>query len=299
MTTKLFEHIVIGYDFSESCRVALHEAVRLAQRHKAKLTLFHAIDDLLIQYNHLMTLSPPELEAAIRESAQKDIDDHIKILGGSVIYEVHISSGKPYQSLLEFCQTQSVSLLVIGKTGASAIERVLLGSTAERLLRYADVPVLVVRPDKEPGFSNILVPVDFSELSQNSLKAAFALAINEGASIEVLHIVEFGTLPLPAGVGAFEEALNLPMVMQDQAREELERFLADFDFGDIQVNSHLSVGIPDQEITHYAEEKGCDLIVMGSVGRTGFQGFLLGNTAERVSRRATCSLLTIKPPHLT
>lgn len=299
MTTKIFEHIVIGYDFSESCRIALHEAVRLAQRHHAKLTLFHAIDDLLLQYNHLMTLSPPELEAAIHAEAKKDIDALLQKVGGSVIYEVHICSGKPYKELLAFCQKDDVSLLVIGKTGASALERILLGSTAERLLRHADVPVLLVRPDKEPGFQKILVPVDFSELSQMALKEAFALAIYEGASLEVLHIVEFGTLPLPAGVGAFEEALNLPLVMQDQAREEMARFIADFDFGDIHVHTHLTVGAPDQEITRYAEENSCDLIVMGSVGRTGLQGFLLGNTADRVSRRAQCSLLTLKPPRLT
>jgi nucleotide-binding universal stress UspA family protein len=75
----------------------------------------------------------------------------------------------------------------------------------------------------------------------------------------------------------------------------LDKLLADYDLGAIDHQVHLLKGDPDHVISELARKKRVELLVMGTVVRTGIQGFLIGNTAERVLNQVNCSVLTVKP----
>jgi nucleotide-binding universal stress UspA family protein len=138
--------------------------------------------------------------------------------------------------------------------------------------------------------ANILFPTDFSERSVAAFHLACALARDHRAAMTVLHVrdvppspfVEFGAMVPP----------DVP------PREELLDRLSQFEPPDesITVDYLLADGVAAEEIVRTAEDRGCDLIVMGTHGRSGLGRLLMGSVAEQVVRKAPCPVLTLKSP---
>jgi nucleotide-binding universal stress UspA family protein len=136
----------------------------------------------------------------------------------------------------------------------------------------------------------ILVPTDFSEPSWYALQLACALARDHGAHLLLMHVgaapviaYAEGILPVDADAYALELRENLGAISVPDANIAVER--------------RLVMGTdPVSDILHVAEDEPCDLIVMGTHGRTGLRRVLLGSVAEQVVRRATCPVLTVKMP---
>jgi universal stress protein A len=141
-------------------------------------------------------------------------------------------------------------------------------------------------------YQNILVAVDFSETSNDVIKRAQDIARRNNTSLTLLHVVEY----MPPIDIAYEPVIASSWVIDEealvkQARDRLDKICADHGLGNSQ---HIVVtGIPKYEIVQYAEEKACDLIVMGSHGRHGI-GLLLGSTANAVLHAMPCDVLAIK-----
>jgi nucleotide-binding universal stress UspA family protein len=136
----------------------------------------------------------------------------------------------------------------------------------------------------------ILHPTDFSERSGHAFRLACSLARDYKARLVVLHV-------LPPSIIAYGEGI-IPVPV-DEGR--LESLKAEFDglrlhCGHLQVEYRLAEGDPAAEILRTAEEGPCDLIVLGTHGRTGLGRLLLGSVAEEVVRKATCPVLTLKTP---
>jgi nucleotide-binding universal stress UspA family protein len=140
-------------------------------------------------------------------------------------------------------------------------------------------------------FTRILFPTDFSECSAAALGLAATLAHDQSAKIFILHAVE--TLG-PENV-TYREAVS--QVQPDRYRLRLWEDLhqVKLPYPDLAVEYILSAADPAQAIILAAAERGCDLIVMGSHGRTGWRRLLLGSVAEKVVRTARCPVLVAKP----
>ena len=138
------------------------------------------------------------------------------------------------------------------------------------------------------AIKTILHPTDFSERSDFAFRLAFSLARDYGARLIVLHVAE-PTVPVtPAG------ALLQPGINLDILREKLHQLRPPDP--KIQVEHRLIVGNAATEILQVAEVSKCDLIVLGTHGRTGVARLLMGSVAEQVVRRASCPVLTVKTP---
>jgi nucleotide-binding universal stress UspA family protein len=136
----------------------------------------------------------------------------------------------------------------------------------------------------------ILHPTDFSERSAYAFRLACSLARDHGARLIVMHI-----LPPPQTV-AYEAMPMLPM-HPPTYRKELEAKLHNLKVPEgVEVEYRLEEGFASAEIVRLASELPCDLIVMGTHGRSGFGRFLLGSVAEQVLRKASCPVLTVKAP---
>ncbi len=135
----------------------------------------------------------------------------------------------------------------------------------------------------------ILFPTDFSESARSALGLAFALARDCQARLIVLHVA---SPPAFVSYGEFEKALQ----ESSPYRHELEEHLRDHQTPDCRAEFVLKEGDPGSEIIHLAEELACDLIVMGTHGRSGLDRLLLGSVAGKVLRRAPCPVLTVKTP---
>lgn len=190
--------------------------------------------------------------------------------------------GAPHRVLVDAAEKAGADLLVIGATGSGPLAAELLGSTADRVLRKACVPVLVVRGELPVPPRRVLAPVDLSPLSGDSLRCGLDLLgqLGKGAEIEVRAVYAVGVTEKPLRLGT----------------EELRRFAlenrADAPF---ELETAVLSGEARREILHEIEKNPVDLVMLGTHGRGGLDRLMLGSIASAVARKAPCSVLLISP----
>ncbi len=142
-----------------------------------------------------------------------------------------------------------------------------------------------------PSFSNILVPVDFSEPSEQAFKFALLLARPYRATVHLMHDIELPTETI-TGATIIREEMNEAAVEANRQIDELERLpeAAEVDV----TRSLLKSTDPKRSILTYADENEIDLIVLGTHGRTDPLEDIIGSTAERVLRRSSCPTVTVR-----
>jgi nucleotide-binding universal stress UspA family protein len=285
-----FHKILCPIDFSDGSLQAMHTAIRLAKEGDAELILLHtweipaiALSENVIPattFQRLSDAGEQGLATAVREAER---------LGARVTSR--LLEGSAWRSVLDVASADpKIDLIVLGTQGRTGLSRVLLGSTAERVVRHAHCPVLVVRPGNEPRpFVHALCPTDFGPSARDALRMAGELVQPGGAGIEILHVLE---------IAAAYSGEPRPDVIRDidrRSTEELERTAAEVRAGArVPVGARTRVGWAGAEILRALEnDQSIDLVVMGSHGRTGIGRFLLGSVAEKVVRHAHCPVLVM------
>jgi nucleotide-binding universal stress UspA family protein len=135
---------------------------------------------------------------------------------------------------------------------------------------------------------HVLVPIDFSETSEAALKYGIALARAFKAKLHLLHVPEH-----PGVAAEAEYPLGIFETMQNAAHDRLGALLTARETRELKPELAMRIGKPSAEIIRYAQNRGIDLIVMGTHGRTGVAHVLMGSVAERVVRSAPCPVLTV------
>jgi len=310
----VYQRILVPLDGSLLAEAILSDVMELATLHRAEVVLLRVASaharigsDLTDAQVHAVA----EAEGYLAEKEQR-------LAGHGIRVSSAVRYGLPAEEILDHARTSNIDLIAMSTHGRSGMERVLLGSVAERVLREAPVAVLLrravgpvpartgdkvraaqapIRPQEAaPGVQpvrHILCPVDFSRTSDEVLGQAGMLAERFGADLTVLHVVYD---PLDA------TCLHVPHPPQEQLREEmireaerqlearLRRRLRDLP----RAKTAVVVGPPFREIVRYAEEHQVDLIVMGTQGLSGLGHLIIGSTAERVVRTAPCPVLSIR-----
>ncbi len=141
-------------------------------------------------------------------------------------------------------------------------------------------------------FRKILVATDFSPHAANALQLAAGLAKASGASLQIMHVYDVIPYTLPEGLPIYDGGQMVRI--REELGLQLRKVASEAQRGGVQeVDSALVEGQASAEIARRAEEGQCDLIVMGTHGRSGFAHLLLGSVAERVVRKATCPVLVV------
>lgn len=179
----------------------------------------------------------------------------------------------------------------MGTHGCTGLRRLLAGSVAATVLAKANCSVMALRSG-QGGYKSgeirvILQPTDFSKAARAALGVARSLARDHGARLIILHVAPAGTslegrLAAELDAGDYQQSL-------DAIRRRLDG--ADLKYP---VETRLSRGFEAEEILRVAQDVACDLIVMGTHGRTGLRRLLMGNTAESVLPKADCPVLVVK-----
>lgn len=142
------------------------------------------------------------------------------------------------------------------------------------------------------SFRQILVATDFSPHAANALQLATELAKTCDATIQLIHVYDVIPYTLPEGMPVYD-ATQLAQV-RESLGQQLRKAEAQLRSAGVrEVQSALREGQPSSEIPRVAQEEGCDLIVMGTHGRSGVAHLLLGSVAERVMRKAPCAVLVV------
>jgi nucleotide-binding universal stress UspA family protein len=283
------KNIMVPIDFSGPSRKAINYGMSLALEFEARLVLVH--------------ISAFEREAY--ESAKHRLLDLIPAeYRERLDFEIIVKSGDVREEILGIVRDKGIDLVVMGTHGRTYIERVLLGSVTERMLRKLPVPILTVShldPDKEiheiapVPLRRILYASDLSAGSEAGLTFSIRLANALDAHLTVAHVVE----PINAALAGLDTAAYL---LQDgsgiraQAEERLNRTVALYSNGNLPITTILADGVPCETINKLAEEQKADLIVINLQGSSRFERALLGSTAERVIRTATAPVLSLPLP---
>ncbi len=284
-----FRTILFAADFSENSNEAFRAACSLAIEDKTRLVVLHVAapnwvaDGPVYHDQQSIQFHADEVDESRHEVLKQKMREvyalHHPI---DVVYQT--TEGDAAEGILRVAQELSSDLIVMGTHGATGLHRLVAGSVAIAVLHGARCPVLALRsgvhPRKGKKIRVILHPTDFSAGSEAALRVARSLARDHGARLVLLHVAPF---PVVVG-GGMTADFDL-----DDSRDALEAARDCVDGPDLKypVETWFSRGHAPDEIVRVADEIGCDLIVMGTHGRTGLGRLLMGNTAESVLPECT------------
>jgi nucleotide-binding universal stress UspA family protein len=216
-----------------------------------------------------------------------------------ILATTHIATGLPSEEVNSIALAEDADMIVVGTRGKSGLAHVLLGSTAERLIRTAPCPVLAVHMPKAEDpvgqgitVNRILVPTDLSECSLEAVQYGRVVASQAKASIELLHIMEPACYGLDFTIGTSDEREQ----KRKTATKRLEALSSELTAAGIVVKISLLGGVPADTILDLGHKTSSDLIVMGTHGRRGLSHVLAGSVTEAVLRRGTIPVLAVRNP---
>lgn len=291
--------ILSPVDFSEQSRHALRWAEEIAARHQSRLTVLAVVDPLLAEAAKMrfgQDLAKAETEPALREFITATWPDDPARSSQAIL---RVRTGDPAAVILETATAEAVELIVMGTQGLSGLDKWILGSTTEHVLRRTPVPVLAVPPAGEQsivsraeegssGIDRILAATDFSEPSVTAVRYAARLADGLSATLTLAHVVESPSVApqwrsLAEGSGEGRVA---------DARARLQA-LADQFCGARGCETIVSVGRAADLIASIAEDRRARLIVMGLTGDHGRFSPRPGAIAYRVLCSTTVPVLVV------
>jgi nucleotide-binding universal stress UspA family protein len=288
--------ILVPVDFSAPSRQAFQAAIQLAQRFGSRLAVAHVTranrpDSHIAAEQAGITFDTQRAgRAKLTEFIQRE-----KL--GNLQPARIVADGVPFDEIAKAARAWEADLLVIATHGYTGLKHVLLGSTAERVVRHAPCPVLVVRSREKRGIKtafspdkirSILVPVDFSEPSLDAVQHALALARRYEAQLCLLHVIA------PLHPDMLIDTTRTQRAVRVAAHERLTKLADATKKAWPRTGRELRTGHPVTTITALARRTNADLIIMGTHGYTGLKRTLLGSVAERVVRHAPCPVLTVR-----
>ncbi|WP_422367129.1 universal stress protein [Pelagibius sp.] len=311
---KRFKNILYVADSSGIVPPAFHHAVALAERNGARLTVILVMEKVP---TYLSRLTSPLLWQARIEQLQASVDRLTAWVADRVEVESRIIEGTPFLEIIRAVLRNRHDLVIKSTDKDVGPVSWLFGSLDMHLLRKCPCPVWLIKADGPTPIRRVMACVDFSDLDSAGsdpaeplnrmiLEMGGSLASFEQSEFHVVHAWDAigETLMRGARAGADEETVERYVTdVRQQHRHWLSRllekarsWLGSEVYDAVEPKTHLPKGRAGEIISRLAQELGVDVIVMGTVARTGIPGFVIGNTAENVLYQIDCSVLAIKPP---
>jgi len=288
LEARAAHHILVATDFSENARTALDWAVGVALAGGSRITLVHAIESFE-RSNVPLTLQDDV--ARNLESLKSSAQDRGVEVG------VMSRAGRAWEVIADVEAETKADLIVMGTRGRTPVGRLILGSTADRVIRIACAPVLTIPAESaRPAGSirTVLVPTDFSKESARAMDAAAQLLrpAGEAGRMILLHVAHLPATHEPLAMGSLlAEQFTTASAFGQQQIREVAKQVRDESF---ELDLVVRDGYPAMVIRDEAEANDVDVIAMGTHGRAGVRRFFLGSVAERVLHNAGCPILTVR-----
>lgn len=276
--------ILVPTDFSEQADHALEAAAKIAEKSKAKIVLLHIVEGATTRNSTFSVIgemsfnSPEEQFFTLKmiEKARGEIDARVndpQYENVEIHYEIQV--GNPYHGIKNIISEHDVDLVVMGTAGADSFEEYLVGSTTEKVVRFAKSPVLTIH--KKPStfdYKNIVLATG---LKEEELEFIEVLSVIQKLYNSKVHIVRINT------PNNFEKDRDsLESLKEFAKRSKLENYTLNV-FNDI---------TEEEGIIYFSEHIKADMIAMATHGRTGFAHLLSGSIAEDVVSHANRPVLT-------
>lgn len=289
------ERVLAATDLSPPARHAAERAALVAKDAGATLRLVHVISDPVVnRLRRLLEEARDDVEGQIRRKIDRDIarlGEHLAQTFG-LKASADVVSGNLIAGILGHATACSADLLVLGARGASFMRHLTLGSTAERLVRKGDRPLLVVKQPPHERYRRVLVAVDFSPSSRAALREARAVAPH--ADLILFHAYEVPYEDWMQTVEVPEAALqHYQQAARQSALQDMRAFLGSAGLATATLPTVVVKGDPTLCILEQEQELDCDLIVIGKQGETVTEEFLLGSVTKHVLQQSQSDVLVV------
>lgn len=296
-----FKKILFFADGAKGELSALRRCYSVARHSGAALVVLGVVDEV--------STNDVQLRPAINRIQQSMVDEREAELAtlvanieqgqtSSVAVSVEVVAGKDYVAVIRQALEGSFDIIIKAANATSVLQQALFGGTDMRLIHSAPCPVMILKPSRRKRWRNLLVAVDpraetmqEAALNDDLLAMGVSIAKSESSKMNLLHVLEQSAAgrkhQVQSEFSELEESLKADAVRKLQLMAEGYEGFA--------LGEHLLTGNPPATISGFVDDNGVDLLIMGSVGRSGMAGILVGNTAEKILRQVNCSVLVMKP----
>lgn len=311
----MFQKVVVMLDGSELAEQVLPHLEEVIRGHESDV--------------HLLSVAPPPTPAAVamaeiypayvttdflageaeeRERVQQELSRYLagvaeRLRSQAASVQTVVRSGHAAEEILRYAEETQANLIAMSTHGRSGLSRWVYGSVADKVLRGAECPVLLVRvhpskPAEPVVHRHLLVPLDGSTLAECVLPHVRKLVRPGQTQVHLLSVLPAGLDRTMTLLTTYPPGLQLSTSARSQARAQIEVYLRGVaaplrELG-ASVRLELREGNPADEILDYAEEMQADLIVMNTHGLSGVSRWVYGSVADRVLRGAACPVLLVR-----
>lgn len=315
---KRFKHILCVIEPGDASKAAIEHAVSLAESNQASLTVIGVIERITAGIG--MPDGGPisrELQAAMEKEYLQKLQPLLATYRKRIEIKTRILKGIPFLEIIREVLRNGHDLVIKTPDTHDWLDRV-FGSDDMHLMRKCPCPVWLVKAESPKAYQCIMAAVDVGEdypahekknrqaLSMKILEMAASLALNEFAELHIVHAWDavgesvmrstFVTTPEKQIAAYVEHMRREHEHILNSMVHELSGKLGQDTLDYLKPKVHLVRGLARKEIPVLAKQLNADLVVMGTVGRTGVPGFIMGNTAETILNQLECSVLAVKPP---
>jgi len=299
---KKFKNILYVTGENGDQNSAIARAVSMAEKNQASLTIIDVIQPLMGDYMGEMV----QMRNEFITSLVKPFSQHFEIKHKVIV-------GKTFLEVIREVLRNKHDLVMKPAENPVFLKR-LFGSTDIHLLRKCPCPVWIMKLPEKPKYSSIMAAVGFTPLeisgeedalNREILDQACSLALTDSASLHVIHVWEAFSAKYIRSRGDkthedmavyVEKDRSLHQNGLNKLMEQLNDRIGDNVYQELSPCLHLPQGDAQKLIPELSASQQADLVVMGTVARTGIPGMIIGNTAEAVLDQLDCSVLAVKPP---
>lgn len=302
---KRFKSILVGVDLADGDRLvsesisapseeAVVKAIWLAKTNSAHLTFFHVLPSgasnldaktqMLLEDGHDKRTVRDHAKEVVAKMVQQARDQGIEA-------DNRVVFGKSWVETIRQVIRKDHDLVIVGGRDSRPGRPFFAGSTAIKLLRKCPCAVWVTKPNPDRTIGSILVAHDLRPVGDLAMELGCSLAQLHGSELHVVHAAEYPEYDnmFPSRISADSAAKY-----RRNAEQHIANQLAKFDLRH-ESHVHFTKRAPDLAILEQIERHSIELLVMGTIGRTGITGLVTGNTAERLLPLVQCSILAVKP----
>lgn len=283
--------ILFATDLSARCDRALDRAAALAAQWQATLVVLHVLEEFETDVPGAAPLPswrrPPDPASLAWKQLQADVG----AVAGKA--KVLIEEGKPADVIQRIAEAEGCDLVVIGIARDELLGRFSLGRTVDALLRRVRAPLLVVKDRSRGPYRNIVVATDFSKSSRHALEAAARFF--PGQKLTVFHAYD---APM---AGIMADSVSYRREYRQVAERDYAAFLDKVDrpAGWQTPDMLIEDGPPTSLLRDYARDKGVELVVLGTHGRSAIAEVFIGSVAKMITDEAPCDALIVREPRST
>lgn len=298
----MYSHLLVVLDPDQEQQKALGRGITLARLEQASLTLFVSIYDFSYEMTTMLSGEEREnmrsslinerkewVESLLRHYDTRDIKIDIKV----------VWHHRPFEAIIKCALEGEHDLLIKGTRKHDKLQSVIFTPTDWHLLRKAPCAVLLVKDHEWPPHGQVIAAVNAGaedKAHQSLNQRIISAGKHIGSKLEAeLHLINcYPTAPLNMAIEIPEfDTSDYQANVRNYHQKSLGELASEHHIDSSQL--HVREGLPEDQIPALAEDIDAELVVLGTVGRTGFTAALLGNTAEHVIEQLNCDVLAIKP----